>query len=109
MKPRVLLVAGEASGDLRGAELVTELRAQVPDVSVFGVGGERLREAGMEITVPASDLSIMGLTEVASRLGTVLRSYRLLRSELLGRGAGRRKPDLLVLICLLYTSDAADE
>ena len=98
MKPRVLLVAGEASGDLRGAELVTELRAQVPDVSVFGVGGERLREAGMEITVPASDLSIMGLTEVASRLGTVLRSYRLLRSELLGRGAGRRKPDLLVLI-----------
>ena len=98
MKPRVLLVAGEASGDLRGAELVTELRAQVPDVSVFGVGGERLREAGMEITVPASDLSIMGLTEVASRLGTVLRSYRLLRSELLGRGVGRRKPDLLVLI-----------
>ena len=98
MKPRVLLVAGEASGDLRGAELVTELRALVPGVSIFGVGGERLREAGMEITVPASDLSIMGLTEVASRLGTVLRSYRALRSELLGRGASGRKPDLLVLI-----------
>ena len=98
MSPRILLVAGEASGDLRGAELVRELRKRVPDVEVNGVGGERLRAAGMDVTVPASDLSIMGLTEVVSRLSVVLRSYRRLRAEILGRGPGGRKPDLVLLI-----------
>jgi len=95
---RVLLVAGEASGDLRGAELVRELRARVSDVEVSGVGGERLREAGMRILVAASDLSIMGLTELTGGLSTIVRSYRRLRDEILGRGSGGRKPDLLLLI-----------
>ncbi len=98
MSPRVLLVAGEASGDLRGAELVRELRTLVPDVEVCGVGGERLRAAGMSVTVPAADLSIMGFTEVASRLSTVVRAYRRLRGEILGRGPNGRKPDLVLLI-----------
>ncbi|MDG2303784.1 MAG: lipid-A-disaccharide synthase [Candidatus Binatia bacterium] len=98
MSARVLLVAGEASGDLRGAELVRELRALVPEVEVSGVGGERLRAAGMHITVPASDLSIMGFTEVTSRAATIVRSYRRLRDEILGRGPSGRKPDLVVLI-----------
>lgn len=98
MSARVLLVAGEASGDLRGAELVGELRGLVPDVEVIGVGGERLRAAGMDVTVPAADLSIMGLTEVTSRAATILRSYRRLRDEILGRGPDGRKPDLLLLI-----------
>lgn len=98
MNPRVLLVAGEASGDLRGAELVEELKALVPEVEVLGVGGERLRAAGMNITVPAADLSIMGLTEVTSRLPTVVRSYRRLRNEILGRGPDERRPDLVLLI-----------
>lgn len=98
MSPRVLLVAGEASGDLRGAELVRELRERVPDVEILGVGGERLREAGMQITVPAADLSIMGLTEVTRRLPTVLRSYRQLRREIIGGGPDGRRPDLVILI-----------
>lgn len=98
MNPRVLLVAGEASGDLRGAELVEQLRQLVPEVEVFGVGGERLRAAGMDVTVPASELSIMGLTEVTSRLPAILRSYRRLRDEILGRGPEGRKPDLVLLI-----------
>ena len=98
MRPRVLLVAGEASGDLRGAELVRELRTLVPDVEIIGVGGEKLRAAGMDVTVPAADLSIMGLTEVTSRLPTVLRSYKRLRDEILGRGPDGRKPDLLLPI-----------
>lgn len=98
MSSRVLLVAGEASGDLRGAELVRELRELVPDVEVIGVGGERLRAAGMSVTVPASDLSIMGLTEVTSRLPAVLRSYKRLRDEIVGRGPDGRRPDLVLLI-----------
>ena len=46
---RVLMIAGEASGDLHGADLLGALRARIPALEVFGIGGEGLRNAGMEI------------------------------------------------------------
>jgi lipid-A-disaccharide synthase len=96
-RPTVLLVAGEASGDLRGAELVAELRALRPDVRVIGVGGERLRAAGMEVLVDAAELSTMGLTELFGRIGSILRSYRRVRGAITGAGAAAR-PGLVILI-----------
>jgi lipid-A-disaccharide synthase len=93
----VLLVAGEASGDLRGAELVGALRELVPDVRVTGVGGDKLRAAGMEVLVDAAELSTMGLTELFGRLRSILRSYRRVRGAINGRDASGR-PDLVVLI-----------
>jgi len=96
-RPTVLLVAGEASGDLRGAELVGELRALRPDVRVVGVGGERLRAAGMEVLVDAAELSAMGVTELFGRIGSILRSYRRVRGAITGQTAGAR-PDLVILI-----------
>lgn len=93
----VLLVAGEASGDLRGAELVAALREIRPGVRVLGVGGERLREAGMEVLVDAAELSTMGLTELFGRLRTILRSYRRVRGAIAGRDVPAR-PDLVILI-----------
>lgn len=97
-RPRVVLVAGEASGDLRGAELVQALRALVPDVAVSGMGGDRLREAGMEILVDAHALSTMGFTELFGRLGVVLRSYRRIRRAITGADGAGRPPELVVLI-----------
>lgn len=94
---RVVLVAGEASGDLRGAELIAALRERVPDLAVSGMGGDRLREAGMEILVDAHTLSAMGFTELFGRLATVLGSYRRIRRAIRG-GVGEPRPDLLVLI-----------
>lgn len=96
--PTVLVVAGEASGDLRGAELISELRALVPGLRVTGVGGERLRAAGQEALVDAEEISTMGLTEVFSSLGRILAAFRRVREAIEGR-AGRR-PDLVVLIDL---------
>jgi len=52
----------------------------------------------MDVTVPASDLSIMGVTEVARRLATVVRSYRSLRRQILRGGRDGKRPDLVVLI-----------
>lgn len=106
--PRVLLVAGEASGDLRGAELVRELKAVRPDVEVFGVGGERLREAGMEILVDAEELSTMGITEVFGKAGSILGAYRRIRAAIRGvasaagaaDAARSARPDLVILIDL---------
>ena len=94
--PHVLMVAGESSGDLRGSELVRALRDRMPDLRVSGVGGDRLRAEGMEILVPAEELSIMGLTEVLGQGGTILRSYRKIRRAILGKDGAR--PDLVILI-----------
>ncbi|HYC22232.1 MAG TPA: lipid-A-disaccharide synthase [Candidatus Bathyarchaeia archaeon] len=107
--PRVLVVAGEASGDLRGAELVRALCELVPDVEVFGIGGAELRRAGMRVLVDSSELSAMGLTELSSRWRTILASYRRVRDllragetsapgALAGGEPGPGRPDLAVLI-----------
>ncbi|MEO6029740.1 MAG: lipid-A-disaccharide synthase [Candidatus Binatia bacterium] len=89
----VLLVAGEASGDMHGADLVAALRAQRPDVRVRGIGGAQLRSAGMDTLIDATTLSTMGLVEARDRLGTLLRAYRAMR-----RIIRDQKPDLVILI-----------
>src|SRR5437016_11184936 len=90
---RVLLVAGEASGDLHGADLLTALRARLPDVEVFGIGGERLREAGMATVADAGEVATVGVTEVVGRLRALVRAYRALVRTL-----RTEPPDLCVLI-----------
>jgi lipid-A-disaccharide synthase len=95
---RVLLVAGEASGDLRGAELVAALRELVPDVRVSGVGGAHLRAAGMEVLVDAEELSTMGLSELLGRVRPILRSYRRVRDAITSAARPEARPDLVILI-----------
>lgn len=89
----VLLVAGEASGDMHGADLVAALRARLPDVRIRGIGGDRLRASGMETLVDAQAISTMGFVEARERLGVLWRAYRRMRRILRDE-----KPDLLVLI-----------
>ncbi len=92
---RLMIVAGEASGDKHGARLVAALRASTPARrwDIFGAGGDEMRAEGVETLVDAREVSIMGLLEVAAALRKLLRAFRLLR------GAARdRKPQLIVLI-----------
>jgi len=79
---RVMMVAGEASGDMHGADLVTALRAHLPDVEVFGIGGDQLRAAGMATVVDAGEVATVGLTEGVGRLRTLWRAYRALARRL---------------------------
>ena len=67
-----VLVAGEASGDLLGANLITELKTRFPDARFAGIGGPRMRDAGMEIWHPLDRLSVMGLVEVLKHLPALL-------------------------------------
>ena len=90
---RVLLVAGEASGDLHGADVLTALRARLPDVEVFGLGGERLRAAGMHTVADAGEVATVGVLEGVGRLRTLVRVYRALARQLRAS-----RPDLCVLI-----------
>jgi lipid-A-disaccharide synthase len=89
----VLLVAGEASGDLHGAALVSALRQRDPDIEVWGVGGDRLRQAGMHILVDTAAVTTMGFVETFGTLGRLLSTYRRLKRFLV-----HERPHLVVLI-----------
>ncbi len=91
---RVLISAGEASGEMYGAELLAALRAQHGgSVECFGMGGERMREAGCELVVNARDVAVVGLFEVLSHLPGIYREFHKLLAEV-----ERRRPDVAVLI-----------
>ena len=80
---RIVLVAGEASGDALGAGLVEELRKRFPDARVAGLGGDAMRAAGMQTWHDASELSVMGLFEVLRHLPRLLRLRREFRQRAL--------------------------
>ena len=60
----VMIVAGEASGDLHGAMLVREMRQINPAVDFHGVGGAKMKEAGVRLLADAADIGVVGVTEV---------------------------------------------
>ncbi|HEY2294316.1 MAG TPA: lipid-A-disaccharide synthase [Thermoanaerobaculia bacterium] len=89
----LLVVAGEASGDLHGARLISELRRRLPDVKTFGLGGDEMRQAGLEPVAHSSEISVVGLTEVLK----ILPRAREIFADLL-REVDRRRPGVAVLI-----------
>jgi lipid-A-disaccharide synthase len=90
---RLLVSAGEASGELYGAGLIQALRRRVPELECFGVGGDEMRAAGCDVVVDARALSVVGITEIVSRLPGIYREFRRLL-----RAADARKPDAAVVI-----------
>jgi lipid-A-disaccharide synthase len=104
-----LLSAGEASGDTYGAQLAEALRqlapssqdaqnrcvseTSAPGARFFGMGGEKMRAAGCELLVNASEVAVVGLVEVLTHLPAIRRRFKHLVAE-----AARRKPDAAVLI-----------
>jgi lipid-A-disaccharide synthase len=90
---QILISAGEASGEMYGAQLVEVLRRQGPSLQFFGAGGERMRAAGCDIIVDARDLAVVGITEILSHLPKILGLYRKLI-----RAADEKHPTLAVVI-----------
>jgi lipid-A-disaccharide synthase len=90
---KILLVAGEVSGDLHGSHLVEAIQRIEPEVQFLGVGGEGLERRGMKLLYPAHSLSVVGITEVFVKLRTILKALRGLK-----RSLEREKPDLVILI-----------
>jgi lipid-A-disaccharide synthase len=90
---RILISAGEASGEAYGAQLIQVLRHRDPSLQCFGAGGERMRAAGCDVVVDARDLAVVGITEILSRLPTIYRLFHRLIAE-----ADKRRPDLAVVI-----------
>ena len=91
---RVMISAGEASGEMYGAELLAALRElHGGPLEYFGMGGERMREAGCELVVNARDVAVVGLFEVLSHLPGIYRQFHKLLEEV-----DRRRPDVAVLV-----------
>jgi lipid-A-disaccharide synthase len=92
VRRRILISAGDASGDRHAAQLVRVLRERIPDVEVSGLGGVRMRETGVEILADQSDLAVGGLLELAGSLRSILRVWRRMTA------AAEQEFDLLILI-----------
>ena len=90
---RILIIAGEASGDLHGSALIRSLLDIDPHLEICGIGGKKMLDAGMVPIYDISGLSIVGITEVFQRLPYVFGAYRLLR-----RSLHTNPPDLVILI-----------
>jgi len=89
----LLISAGEASGDLHAARLLAALRRARPDLTAFGMGGERLEAAGLERVVASEELSVVGISEVFEKLPALRRALARLGAE-----ARRRRPDAAILV-----------
>ena len=92
--PAIMLVAGEASGDLHGAALCQALRERAPGARLFGMGGARMAAAGMEVVEDVTARAIVGGTEAVAGVFPLYRTYRRLRARL----GGAERPHALVLI-----------
>jgi len=77
----ILLVAGEASGDLHAARMLTELKKLSPEVVAFGLGGNELQSAGLDLVAHSSEISVIGITEVLQVLGRARRIFTSLLQE----------------------------
>ena len=90
---RILISAGEASGEMYGAQLILALRRRDPSLEVFGAGGDRMRAAGCDAVVDARDLAVVGISEILSHLPKIWSLFHRLIAE-----ADRRRPDLAIVI-----------
>jgi lipid-A-disaccharide synthase len=89
---KVLISAGEASGDLYAASLVEALLRRNPALQFFGCAGPRMQRAGVRAVVDAASLAVVGLVEVVTHLPRIHREYRKLI-----RAAEKERPDLAIL------------
>lgn len=90
---RVMIVAGEASGDIYGADLVKKTLLLDPQLHFFGIGGVRMRACGVETLVDSNDIAVMGLVEVIKHYSAISAAFSRLKNIL-----QNNPPDLLILI-----------
>lgn len=90
---QIMIIAGEASGDMHAAEMIQALQKKRTQLKAYGMGSARMREAGVELLVDANEISVMGLWEVLLKYRKLKRTLHYLQEEML-----RRQPDLLILV-----------
>jgi lipid-A-disaccharide synthase len=90
---KLYIIAGEASGDLHGSNLVRELKNRMPGLQVRCWGGDLMQAAGAAVVKHYRDLAFMGFTEVVKNLGTIMRNFKICKADILSY-----QPDAVVFI-----------
>jgi lipid-A-disaccharide synthase len=90
---KIMMVAGEVSGDMHAAKVVEALRQKKKDLRIFGLGGPRMAEAGMEVREDLTQNAVMGFVEVVRHFPAIRRRFRDCE-----RWMAEERPDLLVLV-----------
>jgi hypothetical protein len=80
----VMIVAGEASGDMHGAALVYEMSKINPSLNFYGIGGSQLEKMGVKLFVNNSSLAVMGITEVVSKLISIVKILAMMKKSFHG-------------------------
>ncbi|MFW6414501.1 MAG: lipid-A-disaccharide synthase, partial [Verrucomicrobiota bacterium] len=89
----IWIIAGESSGDSYGAKLAEQLFTLNPGLTISGMGGQAMREAGVELLIDSTDLGVVGFVEVCKNLPVFVKTFRVLI-----RRAASERPDCVVLI-----------
>lgn len=92
-KRRILIIAGEASGDLQAAHLVKSLKSINPNIEIFGIGGIQMKKQGVEVIYDIVELAVVGFIEIIKHLAT----FKKILSKLVIL-LDRRRPDAVILV-----------
>lgn len=92
---KIMMSAGEASGDMHAAAVAAEIKKENPQIDIFGMGGKNMREAGVRIVYDIEHLGIIGFVEVLKHLPLFLKLIKFLKETMINE-----KPD--VLVCIDY-------
>ncbi|MFH2122413.1 MAG: lipid-A-disaccharide synthase [Pseudomonadota bacterium] len=93
MQQKIMVIAGEASGDLHGARLVQAMQAQAPELFFCGMGSREMAAAGVDMLFDASRIAVVGLAEVFTHFPDILRALKIVKKRM-----REDPPDLLILI-----------
>ncbi len=88
-----MIIAGEASGDLHGANLVRAMKKRAPELNFFGMGGIELQSAGVQLLFDAQRIAVVGVVEVLAHLSDILSAQKILRKSMV-----ENRPGLVILI-----------
>lgn len=90
---KIVIVAGEESGDRHAADLIRELNLTHPAIEFSGIGGQHMRSAGVELISDLARFGVTGLTEVFKYFWIIRRAFKSIEAHLI-----KTKPDLLILV-----------
>jgi len=93
LNKKYYIIAGEASGDLHGGNLVAALKRQDPGSEIRCWGGDKMQQAGATLVKHYRELAFMGFLEVVLNLGTILKNLKFCKEDILSH-----RPDVLVLV-----------
>lgn len=90
---RIVIVAGEESGDLHAAKLIKQLKSTHPQIEISGIGGNHMQEAGAELIFDLARYGVTGFTEIIRYLKVIRQAFQAIKLHL-----QQQKPDLLILV-----------